>query len=196
MDKNCSKPSKGHKDGQSMLSVLKKRSLKLGFFRTTKKAKGDLIFVSHCLVGHYRDNGFRLLPGGKMRGQKATVQVSKREVKFDTRKSYPVLVMHPWDRPRQWEFFMFISLIRPCAACWICGTGPAGSNAQTERPLGVPPTQIKKEELRILTKSEVRLRLFVAYLKTQVLKCPAGAAQLIGTGKLLGKVLKLRMKYN
>lgn len=75
MGKNCSKPSKGHKDGQSLPSVLKKMSLKLCLFRLTKKAKGDLIFVSHCLVGHYRDSGFRLITGGKMKGQKATVQV-------------------------------------------------------------------------------------------------------------------------
>lgn len=57
-----------------------------------------------------------------------------------------MLVMHPWDRSRQWEFFMLISLIQPCAAYWICGTGPAGSNAQTEKPLGVPPTQIRKNK--------------------------------------------------
>lgn len=79
MGKNCSKPSKGHNDGQSLPSVLKKMSLKLCLFRLTKKAKGDLIFVSHCLVGHYRDSGFRLITGQNERTEGHSASLKKRK---------------------------------------------------------------------------------------------------------------------
>lgn len=88
MGKNCSKPSKGHKDGQSLLSVLKKMSLTLRLFRPTKKAKGDLIFCLPLSSGTLQRQWIQTLNRGQMKGQKATVQVSKREVKFDIRKSF------------------------------------------------------------------------------------------------------------